>query len=395
MRTQFSEKVDKYILSPALNNLVEEAKNYLLVLKDSKDIDKMFNLAGMNVPEFIDINRSVYVFNDSVKYHNDDKAELSLLKFTPELTDDQITEYKQFLNDYYYGRKRKTMWMLSNQIINVATLGPLGISGLTSYNPQTFTYRTIGYKLYNIVNGLNSYYLNDKMCDLLEVEPLLDDSKLDGNATVTPVTLNQIIKEIDKLHYDLTEGSYYQQTHDDDDVFLEIEPFIDGIDTPYLVEVLLNLIKTNTVIGGNFNGKARENIELALSKANEYMQSLPLNTKLTEIELIGQNIKKLLEIYDSIPVDVIGDRFSNAKVDMYKDIDPDKLFEDIINFSKLAAKKCKEIYDSNSANSYSYFSGGDAVNESIIENKSGVDPNLFSTMYSNINKLGLASYVAD
>lgn len=395
MRSQFSEKVDKYILSPALNNLVEEAKSYLLNLKDSKDIDKVFNLADMNMPEFITINRSVYIFDDSVKYHNDNNTELSLLKFTPDLSSDQIAEYKQFLNDYYHHRKIKTMWMLSNQIINIATVGPLGLSGPTSYNFQAFTYRTIGCKLYNIVSGLNSYYLDDKIGDLLELEPLLDDSKLDGNATVTPITLDQIIKEVDKIHYDLAEGSYYQQSSDDDDVFLEVEPFIDGIDTPYLVEILLNLIKVNTVVGGNFNGKARENIELALNKANEYMQSLSLNTKLTEIEILGQNIKKLLDIHDSIPADTVGDRFSNEKVNMYKDVDPDKLFEDIVNFSKLTAKKFKEIYDNNSANKYSYFGGGDAVKECIIECKSGVDPNLFSTMYSNVNKLGLASYMAD
>lgn len=394
MRSQFSEKVDKYILSPALNNLIGDAQD-LLLNRNAEVIYPTLQLSEINPPDFINLNTSVYVVNDSIKYHNDEISELSVVKFTPELTDDQITEYKKFLVEFYKCKYAKIKWLIANQLINIASMGSIGIHGVTAYNTKDSAYKTIGYKLYRVVDGLNSYYLNVKMCDLLELESLLDESKLDGNVAVKPITLDQVTNEISKLNLDLTEGSYYQQTGDDNDVFLEIEPWIDGIDTPWIVQVLLDLIKANTVVGGNFSAKARENIELALNKANEYMQSLPLNTKLTEIELIGQNIKKLLDIHDSIPLDSIGDRFSNEKVSIYKDVDPDKLFEDIVNFSKFTAKKFKEIYDSNSANNCSYFGGGDAVKECIIECKSGIDPNLFSTLYSNVNKLGLASYVAD
>lgn len=394
MRVDLSEKVDKYILSPALNNLIGDAQDVLLN-RSAELIYPTLQLSEIVVPEFINLNKSVYVVSDSIKYHDDERAELSVVKFTPELTDGQIDEYKKFLVEFYKCRYAKIKWLVSNQLINIASIGSLGICGLATYSTKNFTYRTIGYKLYRVVDGFNNYYLSDKMCDLLELEPLLDESKLDGNATVKPISLDQVTNEISRLNPDLIEGVYYQQADDDNDVFLEVEPWIDGIDTPWVVQVLLDLIKANTVVGGNFNVKARENIELALSKANEYMQTLPLNTKLTEIELIGQNIKKLIDIHDSIPVNSIGDRFSNVYVDMYKDIDPDKLFNDIINFSKLAAKKFKEIYDSNSATAYDSFSGGDVVKECIIECKSGIDPSLFSIMYSNVNKLGLTSYVAD
>lgn len=392
MRSQFSEKVDKYILSPALNNLVEEAKDYILSLKETDDLEWISELSHLKVPDFVDLNRSVYVVNDSVKYHNNN-PELSLPRFT-KLTEEQLDEYKKFLANLYHHRNNKIRWMVANQLINIASIGPIGIYGMNTCGPNTF--KTVGYKLYRLVDGLNHYYTNDKLTDILELDPFLDEFVVDGNATVKPITLTQLVNAVGgENNYDLVEGRHYQQTYDDDNDIFEINPWIDGVDTPCVIHAILDLIKSNIVIAGNFNAKARENIELALNKANEYMQTLPLTTKLTEIDIIGANIKKFLSVHDQIPIDTLGDSFSNTIVNIFKDVDPELLANDIINFSKLAAKDFKERYTSNDVDQYTHFGGRNAVESGLMKVQSGVDPTYFSLAYYEVNKLGLASYVAD
>ena len=58
MRANFSEKVDKFILSKSLTPLIEEA---VRTIKDDNIINDMLTMSDIRIPELSNINTSVYL----------------------------------------------------------------------------------------------------------------------------------------------------------------------------------------------------------------------------------------------------------------------------------------------------------------------------------------------
>ena len=390
MRANFSEKVDKFILSKSLTPLIEEA---VRTIKDDNIINDMLTMSDIRIPELSNINTSVYLNRDRYNYIKfGDSTELFGVKYSKDVTPEQIEKYKDFLKEYNKAWVAKMKYLISVELINIfSSTGQIGVSGLYQLYHDVQQSYTYGAKLYRVVNGFSYYYIGDKMSDILDLDMYIDESKEDGNIAVKPVSLNAILESIHSSNMDLIEGVHYQSG--DEDAYHDVEPCIDGVDAPLLIMHLLDTISDSIVIGNNFNLKAKQNIEDALNRVNKFMITLPLSTKMTEIEVMNIITAKLLDNCKRIPDNGLCDSFTIKIVDECKDVDPGLLAQDIINYSKCAAKYFKDIYDNNKPGelfpSVYFTDNGD------IKNLSGVSADNFCVNYFNINKLGLDSYVAD
>ncbi len=484
MRANFSEKVDKYILSKSLSPLMEEAMS---TIKDENIINDMLSMNDIEVPELSNVNTSVYLQSDRHNYNKlGDSTELLAVKYSQNATPEQIEKYKEFLKEYNKAWVAKMKYLVSVELINIfGSIGQVGVSGLYQLRhdmQQSRTYgaklyrivcgmkylvsvelinifgsigqvgvsglyqlrhdmqqsRTYGAKLYRIVCGFNYYYPDDKMVDILDLDNYIDESKDDGDVTVTPISLDSIIDAIGLSHSQSVEGMYYQLG--DEDAYHDIEPCVDGVDAPLLIARLLDIISDSIIFGNNFNVKAKENIKDALNRVNKFMITLPLATKMTEMEVMNVITSRLLDSCKRIPDTGLCDSYDTKLVGECKDIDPELLAQDIINYAKHAAKYFKDIYDSDKpgelfpavqlteSGDIKKLSGISASNFSVsyfniaakyfkdiydsdkpgelfpavqltesgdIKKLSGISASNFSVSYFNINKLGLDSYVAD
>lgn len=390
MRANFSEKVDKFILSKSLTPLMEEAIN---TIKDENIINDMLTMSSIKIPELSNINTSVYLNRDRHNYIKlGDSAELLGVKHSQNVTPEQIDKYKEFLKEYNKAWVAKMKYLISVELINIfGSTGEVGINGLYKLKHIIQQSDTYGAKLYRVVNAFSYYYIGDKLSEILDLDMYIDESKADGNVTVMPATLDAILDSIRSSNMDLTEGVYYQ--NGDDDAYHDVEPYVDGIDAPLLIMYLLDVISDSIVVGNNFNLKAKQNIEDALNRVSKFMVTLPLATKMTEVEVINIITANLLNNCKRIPDNGLCDSFVIKLVDECRDIDPELLAQDIINYSKFAAKYFKDIYDNDKPGEM--FPAVHLTENGDIKNLSGISPDNFAVNYFNINNLGLASYVVD
>lgn len=390
MRANFSEKVDKFILSKSLSPLMEEAMS---TIKDENIINDMLNMNNIEVPELSNVNTSVYLQSDRHNYNKfGDSTELLAVKYSQNAAPEQIEKYKEFLKEYNKAWVAKMKYLVSVELINIfSSIGQVGVSGLYQLRHDMQQSRTYGAKLYRIVCGFNYYYLDDKMVDILDLDSYIDESKDDGDVTVTPISLDSVIDAIGLSHSQNVEGMYYQLG--DEDAYHGIEPYVDGADAPLLIAHLLDIISDSIVFGNNFNLKAKQNIKDALNRVNAFMITLPLATKMTEMEVMNIITSKLLDSCKRIPDTGLCDSYDTKLVGECKDIDPELLAQDIINYAKRAAKYFKDIYDSDKPGEL--FPAVQLTESGDIKKLSGISASNFSVSYFNINKLGLDSYVAD
>lgn len=390
MRANFSEKVDKFILSKSLSPLMEEAMS---TIKDENIINDMLNMNNIEVPELSNVNTSVYLQSDRHNYNKfGDSTELLAVKYSQNATPEQIEKYKEFLKEYNKAWVAKMKYLVSVELINIfGSIGQVGVSGLYQLRHDMQQSRTYGAKLYRIVCGFNYYYPDDKMVDILDLDSYIDESKDDGDVTVTPISLDSVINAIGLSHNQSVEGMYYQLG--DEDAYHDIEPCVDGVDAPLLITRLLDIISNSIIFGNNFNVKAKENIKDALNRVNTFMITLPLATKMTEMEVMNVITSRLLDSCKRIPDTGLCDSYDTKLVGECKDIDPELLAQDIINYAKRAAKYFKDIYDSDKPGEL--FPAVQLTESGDIKKLSGISASNFSVSYFNINKLGLDSYVAD
>lgn len=390
MRANFSEKVDKFILSKSLSPLMEEAMS---TIKDENIINDMLNMNNIEVPELSNVNTSVYLQSDRHNYNKfGDSTELLAVKYSQNATPEQIEKYKEFLKEYNKAWVAKMKYLVSVELINIfGSIGQVGVSGLYQLRHDMQQSRTYGAKLYRIVCGFNYYYPDDKMVDILDLDNYIDESKDDGDVTVTPISLDSVIDAIGLSHSQSVEGMCYQSG--DEDAYHDIEPCVDGVDAPLLITHLLDIISNSIIFGNNFNVKAKENIKDALNRVNAFMTTLPLATKMTEMEVMNIITSKLLDSCKRIPDTGLCDSYDTKLVGECKDIDPELLAQDIINYAKHAAKYFKDIYDSDKPGEL--FPAVQLTESGVIKKLSGISASNFSVSYFNINKLGLDSYVTD
>lgn len=390
MRANFSEKVDKFILSKSLSPLMEEAMS---TIKDESIINDMLSMNDIEVPELSNVNTSVYLQSDRRNYNKfGDSTELLAVKYSQNATPEQIEKYKEFLKEYNKAWVAKMKYLVSVELINIfGSIGQVGVSGLYQLRHDMQQSRTYGAKLYRIVCGFNYYYPDDKMVDILDLDNYIDESKDDGDVTVTPISLDSVIDAIGLSHSQSVEGMCYQSG--DEDAYHDIEPCVDGVDAPLLITHLLDIISNSIIFGNNFNVKAKENIKDALNRVNTFMITLPLATKMTEMEVMNIITSKLLDSCKRIPDTGLCDSYDTKLVGECKDIDPELLAQDIINYAKHAAKYFKYIYDSDKPGEL--FPAVQLTESGDIKKLSGISASNFSVSYFNINKLGLDSYVAD
>lgn len=390
MRANFSEKVDKFILSKSLSPLMEEAMS---TIKDENIINDMLNMNNIEVPELSNINTSVYLQSDRHNYNKfGDSTELLAVKYSQNATPEQIEKYKEFLKEYNKAWVAKMKYLVSVELINIfGSIGQVGVSGLYQLRHDMQQSRTYGAKLYRIVCGFNYYYPDEKMVDILDLDNYIDESKDDGDVTVTPISLDSVIDAIGLSHSQSVEGMYYQLG--DEDAYHDIEPYVDGVDAPLLITRLLDIISNSIIFGNNFNVKAKKNIKDALNRVNTFMITLPLATKMTEMEVMNVITSRLLDSCKRIPDTGLCDSYDTKLVGECKDIDPELLAQDIINYAKRAAKYFKDIYDSDKPGEL--FPAVQLTESGDIKKLSGISASNFSVSYFNINKLGLDSYVAD
>ena len=375
MRVNYSEKVDRLILSNVLGDLIHEAKEVIYGNKP-EIINNMIGFETIVAPDWIEpVN--VYVDEDARRYTSDKelKNDLLAIKHGGNPTEEQIKDYKEFLVKYSVCRNAKFKYIAAFKLVNI-------ISFTDSYR---YNERTPWFFICLSADGLREWGLNDRVRDINNLEAVIDESKPNYGVNIKPITLDMIVDQLLRHDYRLIEGTYYQVT--DDEYMFDIEAFVDGLDTSVMLDVLTSIIRTNIVIDSQVSSKAKGNIDSAITKANNYMQALPLSTKLIEVDIMGQYIKSLLNTRNLIVDDGVFDEASLRIADTFKDINPDDLCDDLIVVTKDAAKFFKNAHDNNmDRTTYT-------VNNLTL--KTTIPVNRFTLNYSDINKLSLETYVAD